>query len=72
LYADFPIWGLGISLGDERQFFGKISQHEGHKVYKGKIWLSRFWRDDRLLKRAFAANFADFRGLPKKNSRKSA
>jgi hypothetical protein len=36
------------------------------------FWLSRFWRDDYLFKRTFAANFADVQGLTKKNSREFA
>jgi len=34
--------------------------------------ISRFWWDDWLLTKDFAANFADFRGLSKKNSREFA
>ncbi len=37
-----------------------------------KFRLSRFWRDDHLFKRTFAANFADVHGLTKKNSREFA
>jgi hypothetical protein len=36
------------------------------------VWLSRFWRDNWLPTKEFAANFADFRGLAKKNSREFA